>query len=273
MPVSSPSRPLALALVTVLVASLAACVRIGPATPTHTGPPPSASLPPSPTPTATPTRMATPGPTPTPTPTRTTPPPSASLPPSPTPATTPGPTPTVSPTPTATPKPSRARATRVVIRYLGIDLPIISRDRRVPNQGPDLYPPCDVALYHTAFEQPGRPGTTYLYAHAREGMFLSLLEASERDDGAEIIGKVVRVYTSDDLLHLYRITKVKRHATDFSLVTDAPPDAEQLILQTSEGPRGTVPKLQVLAEPYEVREVTRQEARPPAKPRACYDTP
>ncbi len=253
MPVSSPSRPLALALVTLLVASLAACVRIGPATPTHTGPSPAASLPPSPTPTATPTR--------------TTPPPSVSLPPSTTPAATP------SPTPTATLKPSRARATRVVIRYLGIDLPIISRDRRVPNQGPDLYPPCDVALYHTAFEQPGRPGTTYLYAHAREGMFLSLLEASERDDGAEIIGKVVRVYTSDDRLHLYRITKVKRHATDFSLVTDAPPDAEQLILQTSEGPRGTVPKLQVLAEPYEVREVTRQEARPPAKPRACYDTP
>ncbi|MFN8520386.1 MAG: sortase [Chloroflexota bacterium] len=178
--------------------------------------------------------------------------------------------PTPSPEPTRT---GRVRATRVVVRYLGIDLPIISRDRKVANQGPDQYPPCDVALYHTAFEQPGEPGTTYLYGHAREGMFLPLLEASMRDDGEELIGKVVRVYTSDDRLHLYRITKVKRHATDFSLVTDADPDAEQLILQTSEGPRGTVPKLQVLAIPYDVRDATREEARPEAKPRACYYTP
>lgn len=177
-----------------------------------------------------------------------------------------------SPTPEATPA-RRARATRIIVRYLGIDLPIISRDRKVANQGPDQYPPCDVALYHTAFEQPGEPGTTYLYAHARDGMFLPLLEASMRDDGEELIGKVVRIYTSDDKLHLYRITKVKRHATDFSLVTDAPADKEQLILQTSEGPRGTVPKLQVLAEPYDVREVSREEARPEAKPRACYNTP
>lgn len=178
------------------------------------------------------------------------------------------------PTPSPDPTPrSRPRATRIILRYLGIDLPIISRDRKVPDQGPDQYPPCDVAIYHTAFEQPGEPGTTYLYGHAREGMFLPLLEASMRDDGSELIGKVVRVYSSDNKLHLYRISQVKRHATDFSLVTDAPPGQEQLILQTSEGPRGTVPKLQVLAIPYDVREVSRAEARPAARPRACYDTP
>jgi hypothetical protein len=176
--------------------------------------------------------------------------------------------------PSPTPAPTRrARASRIIVRSLGIDLPIISRDRKVPNQGPDQYPPCDVALYHTAFEQPGEPGTTYLYGHAREGMFLPMLEASTRDDGKEMLGKVVRVYTNDDQLHLYRITQVKRHATDFSLVTDAPPDKEQLILQTSEGPRGTVPKLQVLAVPYDVRDASREEARPQAQPRACYDTP
>jgi hypothetical protein len=170
-----------------------------------------------------------------------------------------------------TPEPTRrARASRIEIRSLDIDLPVISRDRKVSNQGPDQYPPCDVALYHTAFQQPGEPGTTYLYGHAREGMFLPLLEASMRDDGEEMLGKVVRVYTNDDRVHLYRITRVKRHATDFSLVTDAPPDKEQLILQTSEGPRGTVPKLQVLAEPYAVRDSTREQARPRPRPRACY---
>ena len=176
--------------------------------------------------------------------------------------------------PSPTPAPTRrARASRIIIRSLGIDLPIISRDRKVPDQGPDQYPPCDVALYHTAFQQPGEPGTTYLYGHAREGMFLPLLEASTRDDGKEMLGRVVRVYTNDDRLHLYRIIQVKRHATDFSLVTDAPPGKEQLILQTSEGPRGTVPKLQVLAVPYDVRDASREEARPQARPRACYATP
>lgn len=248
---SSPSRPLVLLLLVAITISLAACVRVGPANEADTGRtasdsrgvPDTAQLPADPPP----ARTAQPLPVPT------------------------DPTPT--PTPTPTPGRGRARATRIVIRYLGIDLPIISRDRRVPDQGPDLYPPCDVAIYHTAFEQPGRPGTTYLYGHAREGMFLPLLKASERDDGKAILGKVVRVYTSDDRLHLYRITKVKRHATDFSLVTDAAPDAEQLILQTSEGPRGTVPKLQVVAEPYAVRAATREEARPRPRPRACYDTP
>jgi hypothetical protein len=180
----------------------------------------------------------------------------------------PSPSPVPDPTPRRTP-----RATRIVLKSMGIDLPIISRDRRVPDQGPDQYPPCDVALYHTAFMQPGQPGTTYLYGHAREGMFLPLLEASERDNGKELIGDIVRVFTSDAKEHVYRISKVKRHATDFSLVTDAAPDAEQLILQTSEGPRGTVPKLQILALPVEVRESTREEARPQARPRACYATP
>ncbi|MFN8619659.1 MAG: hypothetical protein U0869_02780 [Chloroflexota bacterium] len=161
--------------------------------------------------------------------------------------------------------------TRVVIASERIDLPVISRDLRVPDQGPDLYPPCDVALYHTAFGQPGEGTTVYLYAHAREGMFLPLLTASERKDGASLIGDLVQVYTSDARVHLYQIAKVKRHALDFSLATDAPPGQEQLILQTSEGPRGTVPKLQMLALPLGVTESTPEEAIPRAKPRACYN--
>jgi hypothetical protein len=166
--------------------------------------------------------------------------------------------------------PPPAVATRVVMPSMDIDLPIISRDRRVPRQGPDLYPPCDVAVYHTAFDQPGVPGTLYLYGHAREGMFLKLLEESERRNGRSLLGDLVQVYTDDNRMHLYEITRVKRHVTDFSLVFDAPDDAEQLILQTSEGPRGTVPKLQVLAVKLEVSEATEREAHPRARPRACY---
>ena len=166
-----------------------------------------------------------------------------------------------------------AVATRVVIPSEDIDLPVISRDLEVPGQGPERYPPCDVALYHTAFEQPGGPGTTYLYAHAREGMFLPLLEASERRDGAALIGALVEVYTGDDRMHLYQVSLVKRHAIDYSLALDASPDAEQLILQTSEGPRGTVPRLQVLALPVEVDPANDADAHPAPHPRACYSTP
>jgi hypothetical protein len=164
-------------------------------------------------------------------------------------------------------------ATRVVVAALAIDLPVISRDRRVRDQGPDQYPPCDVALYHTAFEQPGEPGTTYLYAHARAGMFLPLLESSLRRNGRAMLGDLVQVYTSDDRVYVYRITRVKRHALDFSLAVDLDPGEQRLILQTSEGPRGTVPKLQVAAAFVEVLPATRRQARPRAHPRACYNTP
>jgi Sortase domain len=166
-----------------------------------------------------------------------------------------------------------AVATRVVIPSLLIDLPIVSRDLAVPGQGPDQYPPCDVALYHTDFVQPGQAGTTYLYAHARAGMFLPLLTASQVSNGTALIGDVVQVYTDDDRLFVYQITLVRTHATDFALATDVPPGASQLVLQTSEGPRGTVPKLQVLAEPIDVQAASDQAAHPRARPRACYNTP
>ena len=164
-------------------------------------------------------------------------------------------------------------ATRVVVPSLEIDLPVVSGDISIPNQGPNQYPPCDVALYHTAFLQPGEQGTTYLYAHARDGMFLPLLTASEQQNGASMIGSLVEVYTDDDLRYVYAITLVKRHALDFSIADHADPGTSQLVLQTSEGPRGTVPKLQVLAELQDVLPATDAAAHPKAKPRACYNTP
>jgi hypothetical protein len=164
-------------------------------------------------------------------------------------------------------------ATRVVVPSLEIDLPIISPDVVVPNQGPGPYPPCDVAIYHLAFGQPGEAGTTYLYGHARTGMFLPLLTGAEHQNGAGLIGSLVEVYTDDDLRYVYAITVVKRHALDFSIAEDVPTGVSQLVLQTSEGPRGTVPKLQVLAVLQDVLPADHTAAHPRAKPRACYDTP
>ena len=62
-----------------------------------------------------------------------------------------------------------------------------------------------------------------------------------------------RCYTSDAMVHVYEIVQVKRHALDFSIVDVGTPGVEQLVLQTSEGPAGTVPKLQVRAELLDIR--------------------
>ena len=171
-----------------------------------------------------------------------------------------------SPTPVPTPN---ALGTRVVVPALGIDLPIVAGDLQVPgNEG--NYPLCDVAQYLTdpVFVRPGQAGTTYLYGHAREGMFLPLLEQSEIDDGAAMIGALVQVYTEDAQVYLYEIVEVKRHATDFELARVGPGE-HRVILQTSEGPAGTVPKLQVAADLLDVTAADPAAARPSPVPRAC----
>ena len=103
--------------------------------------------------------------------------------------------------PTTTPPASRV-ATRVVVPSLRIDLPVI----RPPND-PDHFPYCDVAEFIQELSQPGLPGATYLYAHAREGMFLPLLETADR----KLPRMLVQVYTSDNLVFLYEITRVLRN--------------------------------------------------------------
>ena len=157
--------------------------------------------------------------------------------------------------------------TRIRIPSLRIDLPVVAGDLVVPGNQ-DLYPLCDVAMFMREFVQPGQAGATYIYAHAQRGMFAPLLRASELDNGAGMVGALIEVYTSDNQLHLYELYRVKRHATDLSLA-DPPPGEHMLVLQTSEGPSGTIPKLQVAARPLSVVPADRDEAQPPANPRVC----
>lgn len=159
-------------------------------------------------------------------------------------------------------------ATRVVVPALGIDLPIVSGDLEVPGN-PPRFPLCDVAQYLTSFGQPGEGRTTYLYAHARAGMFLPLLEGSMRDGGAAMMGALVEVNTDGPSTYLYQIFLVKPHAIDLSLANDVPPGEERLVLQTSEGPTGTVPKLQVAARLLEIRASPEAASTPPPEPRVC----
>lgn len=159
---------------------------------------------------------------------------------------------------------------RLVVPDLGIDLPIVSGDLAADGNPPD-YPLCDVAQYLTIFRYPGRPGTTtWIYGHARPGMLLPLLDASTVRDGAALIGQTAIVYSDVGHRFTYRITDVLRHAIDRGAARDVPPDSRRLVLQTSEGPSGTVPKLQVVAELVSVETVALSEATPPPSPKACF---
>jgi hypothetical protein len=183
-------------------------------------------------------------------------------------------TPPTGPPPSTTPAPppfdisalvatvtGNSKPTRVAVPALHIDLPVIKSN--------PLYPKCNVAQYLTNFVNPGQPGSTYIYGHARTGMFLPLLNQSKINDGAGMIGMLVLLWTADTKLHLYRINIVKRHATDFTLATNLKPGQHRLILQTSEGPHGTIPKLQVAAKPIGVYKSTAAQALPTPHPVTC----
>jgi hypothetical protein len=194
------------------------------------------------------------GPEPSETPTIVTLPPTAE--PSITPRPTAGPTDTPAPT-----VPADRVGTRVVVAALGIDLPIVR-----PASDSD-YPWCDVAMFIKDLGQPGFGRATYLYAHARPGMFEPILDASEIDNGASMLGMIVEVYTSDDQLYLYEITEVRRHQLDLDDAVAA--TTEQMWLQTSEGPKGTKPKTQVVARFLSTGAADHDAAHPVAKPVVC----
>ena len=98
-------------------------------------------------------------------------------------------------------------------------------------------------------------------------MFLPLLTASLRNDGARMLGMTVEVYTSDSWLFLYTITEVRRHTLNLDDALNT--DFERLFLQTSEGPNGTVPKLQVVADYLSSEPTDPAAAHPKAHPRVC----
>lgn len=163
--------------------------------------------------------------------------------------------------PTSSFPPDRV-STRIVINRLDIDLPVMLQTSEYGE-----YPLCDVAMYLAPLGQPGQGRATYIYAHAQTGMFLPLLEESKRNNGKRMLGMTVEVYTSDDWKFLYTITEVRRHTRDLEDAIEA--DTERLWLQTSEGPRGTVPKLQVVGDFLSAERADPREAHPEARPRIC----
>jgi hypothetical protein len=171
------------------------------------------------------------------------------------------------PSPTPTPDPHRV-ATRVVVEALDIDLAIV--------KSPSGYPWCNVAMYldNALLGQPGSGRSVYLYAHARDGMFGPLYERVTlgRNGGAKsLIGMVVQVFTSDDHVYEYQVTRVyPRVPADTHFLDRAyAVTSETLWLQTSTGHGGSLPKLQVVAKPFFDGPASHVDAHPKARPVAC----
>lgn len=185
----------------------------------------------------------------------------------------PGPSSTAS----ATTAPGGAVATRIQVPALGIDLPVVAS---APNEN---FPLCDVAEYFVDhgvtpaepfLATPGAAKATYLYAHARTGMFLPLLSHSVVNDGKDMIGMYVVVYTDDNQRHIYEINKVIRHVPLSTTALDQARGAttDQLWLQTSEGANTNASnssKLQVVATPLGVLAADPADAHPTGKGRVC----
>lgn len=166
--------------------------------------------------------------------------------------------------PVASPTPVDDRvATRVRIPSLGIDLPVIK-----PPGGPNEYPACNVAMYIQELSQPGQGAATYIYAHARPGMFGPIYNlAIVKHKPNSMVGMYVEVFTSDDMRFTYQVSEVRLDQRNLNDAIGAP--GEELWLQTSEGPKGTPGKTQLRALPLTVGTATHAEANPVPKPVDC----
>jgi len=146
--------------------------------------------------------------------------------------------PSVSPTPLSTIGPI-PDGYRVLVPRLGIDLPIAEGDVEqdvVRQQTPEGF-----AFHFPGTAIPGTFGNTYLYAHARRGMFLSLWNAQ--------VGDQVTIKTPDGAELKFVVTEVHPRVPPADTSWLKPSGDERLTLQTSTGPNSSDPRFVVIAAP------------------------
>jgi sortase (surface protein transpeptidase) len=144
----------------------------------------------------------------------------------------------VSPTPVPTIGPI-PDGYRVQLPRLGIDLPIAEGDIEqdvVRQQTPEGF-----AFHFPGTAIPGTFGNSYLYAHARRGMFLSLWNAR--------IGDQVTITTPAGAELKFVVTEVHPRVPPDETRWLQPSGDERLTLQTSTGPNGHDPRFVVIAAP------------------------
>lgn len=160
---------------------------------------------------------------------------------SPLPSATLIPSPTVDPTisPSPTPTPPIAPGYRIKIARLTIDLPIAEGD--VQRDTVRQETPENFAFHFPGTAIPGDRGNSYIYAHARRGMFLSLWNAREGDE--------VTIVTPDARELRYVVSEVHPRVDPTDVSWAARTSSERLTLQTSTGPNPGDPRFVVIALP------------------------
>jgi Sortase domain len=134
---------------------------------------------------------------------------------------------------------------RIVIARLGIDLPLAWGDiaRDVPHDGYAGATPERVALVFPGSALPGAGGNTYVYSHARTGMFLSLWNVRA--------GDVVALVWPDAELR-YSIERVEPRVDPLDTTWLDARGPERLTLRTSTGPSASDPRFVAVAVPVRI---------------------
>ena len=126
---------------------------------------------------------------------------------------------------------------RIRIARLRIDLPIaegvIQRDID-QQRTPEGY-----AFHLPGTAIPGEVGNSYIYSHARTGMFLSLWDAR--------VGDEVSVSTPGGMELKYLVSEVRPRVRPSDISVAQPTEDERLTLQTSTGPNADDPRFVVIA--------------------------
>jgi hypothetical protein len=151
------------------------------------------------------------------------------------------------------------RASRVYVSGLGIDIAVI--------RGNSGYPLCNVAMYSALVAQPREPGVTFIFAHARTGMFLPLLTRWRIDRGKSLIGRTVYVWTTDNYRNQYVIDRVR--VTHDAMAGVSTLSVEKVWLQTSTGPNTSYPKLVVEAHRVATVPASYAASHPASHARTC----
>ncbi len=146
------------------------------------------------------------------------------------------------PTPQPTPAGRDIAEARIVIARLGIDLPLAWGDvaRDVPRSDFQGATPENVALVFPGSALPGGGGNTYIYAHARTGMFITLWNVRIGDE-------VVLRWPDAELRYEVQQIIPRVDPNDTSWLDPRGP--ERLTLQTSTGPVAANPRFVAVATP------------------------
>lgn len=128
---------------------------------------------------------------------------------------------------------------RIELPRLGINLPIAEGD--VERDVVVQKTPENFAFHFPGTAIPGTVGNSYLYAHARTGMFLSLWNAR--------VGDQVSITTPAGVQLKFLVTEVHPRVPPADTSWLQPSADERLTLQTSTGPNRDDPRFVVIAAP------------------------